>query len=40
MRHENNQTTIKMRKQTTYIITGKNNGQVNYHRFKKELDRF
>ena len=40
MRQKNNQRTIKMQEQITYIIIGKNNGQVNRHRFKKELDRF
>jgi len=40
MRQKNNQTTIKTQEQITYIIIGNINGQVNRHRFKKELDRF
>ena len=39
MRLENNKTTIKMQEQTTTIIIGNINGQVNAHSFTKKLDR-
>ncbi len=39
MRQITNKNDLKMQKQTTTIIIGNINGQVNRHRFKEELDR-
>ena len=39
MRQIRNKKDLKMQKQTTTMMTGNINGQVNRHRFKEELDR-